>query len=112
MMEVDAKKRISSEELFDHAFFKNDYQEVGLAADVEESGMVALAKDSKGKKEFTKIHDTIGSFVVGRPNVLRGRDSIYVGMSSNSTDSVQTVPSSPQSIKESKFLKREREPEI
>lgn len=71
---------------------------------------VTLPKDKQKKKEFTKIQDSVGSFVVARPNMLRGTDSAYMSMTS--AGSSQSVPSSPQSIKESKFLKREREPEV
>jgi hypothetical protein len=42
--------------------------------------------------------------------MLRGTDSAYMSMTS--AGSAQSVISSPQSIKESKFLKRDREPEV
>jgi hypothetical protein len=42
--------------------------------------------------------------------MLRGTDSAYMSMTS--AGSAQSVTSSPQSIKESKFLKRDREPEV
>jgi hypothetical protein len=50
--------------------------------------------------------------VVGKPNLLKGNDEEYVSIN-NMVGSTNSVPQSPKSIKiDSKFKKREREPEI
>lgn len=62
-----------------------------------EEGGVSIYKDSKKRKEFMKCQDSIGTFVVGRANPIRGTDSVYDSM--NSTGSAHSMPSTPQTIK-------------